>query len=82
MKSSFLCVAFLLFGEFWWGGWLSDIEENIVSNLNMAFAEVAFKHGGGSACEVMSQELCSHRLIHNILDINFSLHGIAPCEVF
>jgi hypothetical protein len=52
-----------------WGGWLSDIE-------------VAFKYGGASACEVMSQELCSHRLLHKILDIYFSLHGIAPCDLF
>jgi hypothetical protein len=42
-----------------------------VLNLNMVFAEVAFKYGGASAGEVMSQELCSHRFINKILDISF-----------
>jgi hypothetical protein len=30
----------------------------------MAFAEVAFTYGGASAGEVISHELCSHRLLH------------------
>jgi hypothetical protein len=40
MKSSFLCVVFLLLCEFWWGGWLSDIEEKHSFKL-IVFAEVA-----------------------------------------
>jgi hypothetical protein len=72
--------VFLLLCEFWWEVIRCKIK--IVSNLNMAFAEVAFKYGGAYAGEVMSQGLCSHSFINKIFDIYFSLHGIAPCEVF
>jgi hypothetical protein len=63
-------------------GWLSGVEKTIVSNLNMAFAEVAFKYGGASTSEVISHKLCSHRFVNKILNFYFSLNGIAPCEVF
>jgi hypothetical protein len=75
-------VVFLLLCELWWGGVVIRCRKNIVSNLNMAFAEVAFKYGGASAGELMSHKWCYHRFINKILDIYFSLHGIAPCDMF